>query len=249
MADLLTHRDGMRENVPWWLRGSVAGRILYAVGAVLDVLADMAVAAIQVRFLAPADEAALQASGRERRIQRGRAETAINYARRLILWLDAHRERGGPYGLLAQFFAFWVGPGMFLTALVYASGRRFQMALDGTVTRDDAGWTPAGSSGDWARWWLYCQWPTEIGDDGLWSSGGTWEDGGLWDIDGNDLDVNTVEDLRLVPREWNAAHCKGYIVLMSASAELWDYPSGVWDDPGTWGYGTAGELLTIDVDN
>lgn len=235
MAEIPTYRDTIRQIAPWWLRGTLGGRILYAIAITLDVLGDSIHYAIKARFLPESDEGALQASGRERRIQRGRHELSSTYIGRLITWLDSHRQRGGPYGLLAQLFAFWALPASFAINLVYHSGRMFSMAIDGTVTRSDIAWSPPGGGTDWARWWLIYDWPTEFDPDTAWDTSGDWDDGGLWDVDIASMDADTISDIKLVPREWNNAHCLGNVILLSPGAELWDFPAGDWDDPGVWG--------------
>lgn len=243
---LQTFRDTIRRISPWWLTGTLGGRLLYAIGLMLDVLGDMLNAAVRARFPNVADPSALVALGRERRIQRGRAELATTYAGRLITWLDSHRTRGGPYSLLAQLFAFWRVPVAFAITLVYASGRYFAMSFGGIVTRGDAVITVGDAIADWARWELIFFWPYAITLDGTWGSGGTWDDGGIWDIDPSSLDAAAADDVRLVPREWNAAHCKGAIVLLAPGAELWDTPPGLWSDAGVWGDGTG--VVRLDPD-
>jgi hypothetical protein len=175
--------------------------------------------------------------GRERRIRRGRIETHEVYATRLRRWLDDHRRRGGPYALLAQLHAHFA-PDNFPIALVYRNGRRFAMKADGTVTRDVIAWEPDHEPAKWARWWLIYQWPEELLDDGHWGDPGTWGDGGVW---GSSLSPQQVTDLRLVPKEWNAAHCFGRLILVEGG-ELWGFPSGTWGDPGTWGGGSSVQL-------
>ena len=63
--------------------------------------------------------------------------------------------------------------------------------------------------------------------------GRTWGDGQVW---GSSLTPAEVTDLRLVPREWNAAHCFGEIVLLTDDVQLWGYPQSEWGEPGAeWG--------------
>jgi hypothetical protein len=85
---------------------------------------------------------------------------------------------------------------------------------------------------EWSRWTLYYYWPDDVDDDDLWSASGTWGDGGVWN---SDLTPQEVIDLRLIPKEWNAAHCFGSITLLTPSIELRDYPpGGAWADAGAW---------------
>lgn len=208
---LRTFRDAIREISPWWLRGPIGGGVLYAIAAQLDALTDGLRAGIKVRFPGLYSMESLPLIGRERRIRRGRFEGEAKYAGRLIPWLDHHRRRGGPYAMLAQLFAHYA-PSNFEIELRYASGRRYEMDTSGTVLRGDIVWTPPGSSAQWARWWLIYQWPDVISDDGIWSDPGTWNDGGVWDCD---LPAAEVRDIRMIPREWNAAHAIGRVTLES----------------------------------
>lgn len=207
---LRTFRDTIREISPVWLRGPIGGGILYAIAAQLDALTDGLRAGVKMRFPGLYSNESLPIIGRERRIRRGRFETDLTYASRLIPWLDHHRRRGGPYAMLSQLFAHYA-PSNFAIELRYASGRRFQMDTAGAVVRGDIVWTPPGVGG-WARWWLIYQWPNVINDDGVWGDPGTWGDGGVW---GCDLPSAEVRDIRLVPREWNAAHSIGRVTLVS----------------------------------
>jgi hypothetical protein len=204
--DLLTYRDQLRMRMPWWLRGWLGGRLIYAIGIQLDVLADMAVNAVGLRFPRAAQPDALAGIGQDRKIPRGRSEPAATYAARLRRWLDDHRTRGGPYAMLAQLHAFW-GADPFQIWLYYASGKGFAMSTAGVITNS----ANSPVVGDWARWWLYFEWPDAVASDGLWSDPGTWSDGGVWD---SGLTPNEVEDIRNVPREWNAAHATGTIILI-----------------------------------
>lgn len=232
-TELRTFRDTLRDLSPVWLRGKVAGGVLYAIGAVVDALGDALVGGVKARFPGLYGYESLGIIGRERRIRRGRAETDEVYASRLLPWLDHHRRRGGPYAMLAQLHAHYATH-PFRIDLVYANGRRFSMAADGTITRDDIGDIKLSK---WAYWTLYYFWPDPVHTDGVWSDPGTWDDGGVWD---SDLSIPDVTDLRLIPREWNAAHPFGNVVLLTADIELWDYPTGTWDEPGgVWMADTA----------
>lgn len=205
-----TFRDAAREITPWWLRGPRIGSVLYAMGSVADTLADALRAGVKSRFPGLYSGETLPLIGRERRIRRGRNESDETYASRLLPWLDHHRLRGGPYAMLEQLHAFYA-PFNFPVELRYASGRRYTLSsFDGTISRDDVIWTPPGDPAQWARWWLIFDWPGDIGDDGLWSDPGTWDDGGVWDCS---LSASEVRDIRLIPREWNAAHALGFVTI------------------------------------
>lgn len=242
MADdtspIVSFRTQLTNVMPWWLRGWLGGRLLYAIGIHIDLLADMAADAVGLRFPRSAQPDALSPLGQDRRIPRGRAEPASTYIVRLRRWLDDHRTRGGPYAMLAQLHAFWaVTP--FAITLIYALGKSFGMTTDGTITE---GTVTAG--GPWARWWLLFAWPNGVLNDSAWNSGGTWSDGGVWD---SNLSGDDVADIRCVPTAWNAAHCRGRVVVMSpGGTELWDFPAGLWSDAGVWG--TGEDIAFIDIE-
>lgn len=237
-ATTTTFRDTIRDKLsPPWLRGTIGEKVMYALAAQADALGDAVSAAVKSRFPNVYSGESLQYIGRDRKISRGRVETDVVYASRLTRWLDDHSTRGGPYALLAQVYAYYA-PAAFAVDLVYFSGRRFQMDAAGAVsTRDDYSWTPDSDATRWARWWLFYRWPTSLTDDGTWASAGAWSDGGVWE---SNLTEQDVADARLVPREWNAAHANGKVVLLYGDLELWDYPAGTWGDGGTWtAYGPA----------
>lgn len=223
-----TYRDILLAKVPQWLSRGVGGKFLYTMGLHMDALGDALAAAVKLRFPGLYTTETLPLSGQDRRIRRGRTETDEVYATRLIRWLDDHLTRGGPYAMLAQLHAHYA-PTNFPIHLVYRSGRRFIMDASGAVTRDFA-WQSQAE--DWAQWQLFFFNGSTYTSDGLWSDPGTWSDGGVWD---STVPYEEVVDFRLVPREWNAAHCKGQIVLINGAVELWDYPQGLWSDPGVWG--------------
>jgi hypothetical protein len=233
-------RDAIRELSPWWLRQGIALRFLYTIGLHLDTLVRMAQEAVRRRFPGLDSDDSIPLIGRERRITRGRAEPTAIYASRLARWLTDHRLRGGPYAMLAQLYAhFAAAP--FAIELRYYSGRRFEMDTAGAIVRGDVAWLPDARSDNPCRWWLFYDWPTVVFDDGGWGDVGTWGDGGTW---GTNLSVEEVEDIRIVPRQWNAGHItKGRIVLSEGSTELWGAP-GDWGDPGWWG---AENYAAIDV--
>lgn len=226
MPELQTFRDTIRKLSPPWLRRGINEKILYTLGTHIDAMGDAVTAAIKVRFPGLYSDESLPLIGNERRIRRGRLEPAANYAVRLRRWLSDHQRRGGPYALLAQLFAYY-SPSNFEIQLIYNSGRRFTMDTSGNVVRDDIVWTPDSLAGThWARWWLF-YFTDQFGSP----------------------TAEEIEDLKLVPREWNNAHCLGYIVLFPSDVELWDFPlDHVWDESGTWDT-PAGTGISIPVDD
>lgn len=217
---ILTYRDLIRRKSPTWLQRGLAERIMYACGVLVDLGADAVVASVKIRFPGLYSDESLPLIGRERRIRRGRHETNQTYAARLTRWFIDHRRRGGPYALLSQVFAHYA-PNNFSIELIYRTGRRYRMSATGEVVRDDTDFASSGATAEpdneplrWARWWLVFHWPGAIADPGVWDEPGVaWDDPTtLWDYV---ITPDEVEDLRLTPREWNAAHALGHVVLVS----------------------------------
>jgi hypothetical protein len=185
---------------PPWLRRAIGGPFMRALGGVFDNLLDRTTQSVLARF--PGSYAdVLPHLGRDRKIRRGPGESDDTYASRLRRWIIDHKTRGGPYALLAQLYAFFaVDPTT--TALVYTSGSRYQMDLDGVITRDVIGWTGGGDPEKWAQAWLF------------------------FDADGcpcvNDLEV---AQYLQIPRDWNAGHMLPIeVVILWEGASLIGYP-------------------------
>lgn len=210
-----TFRDAARLLSPRWLKHGTAEKILYSLALHFDAIVDWMAQAVRRRFPLLDSDDSLGRIGRDRRIARGRAETSATYAVRLLRWLDDHRHRGGPYALLAQLHAHYAAA-PFLITLEYPSGLKFAMATDGSVTWDFSGTWPPGTPG-WSQWLLTYQWPDDLPPPTTWGSGDTWGDGILW---GSGLSPDDVADLRLIPQEWNAAHCRGKLWLVDPLAHV-----------------------------
>jgi hypothetical protein len=222
-----THRDQIRRISPPWLKIGNAEKYLYTLGVHLDALGDALVAGVKSRLPGLYSFEALPYIARERRLVRGRNESDEGFANRLRLWLLDHRRRGNPYALLSQLYTYYA-PDNFVIDLVYANGRRYSMDVDGAVTRDYIPWSPDGNAAKWARWWLFYntdQWAVTPPTD------------------------TEIDELRLIPRAWNATHPLGYIVLFPSGAELWNYPPGhTWNESGVWNT-SGGEVRFITVDD
>lgn len=222
----LTFRDMIRKISPPWLQRGRAERFLYALGVQIDAFGDALTAGVKSRFPLYYSNDSLAMIGRERRISRGLSEPEATYGKRLQRWLDDHRGRGGPYALLAQLHAYFA-PNNFAIDLIYRNGRRFRMSADGTITRDTVqNFTPDANPAQWARYWLFF----------------------YTDAYPAPISTSTRADLRLVPHEWNAAHCLGTIVIFPTGSEMWNFPlDHAWNEPGTWN--TGGSVDTIPVDD
>jgi hypothetical protein len=235
MSTLETYRDEIRRRSPTWLQRGNAEKFLYALGLHVDIFGDALIAGLRHKFPGLYTFESLGMLGRERRISRGRTEPDASYAERLRRWLGDHQLRGGPYALLTQLHHYFA-PVLFDIQLVYYSGRSFTRDadlfeasggdLDYSIQRTDVEWSPDDDTAKWARWWLFYY-------------ADTWEDTPPTDAE--------IEDLKLIPRQWNAAHPNGTIVLFPSTAELWGWPLGhTWGETGTWG--TSGTPIYIEVD-
>jgi hypothetical protein len=225
-----TFRDAIRTASPGWLRRTQAGGILYAIGLLFDGLADMTAAAIQHRYPGYYSYQTLPRLGRERKLTRGRYETDAAFAARLPGWLDAHKLRGGPGEMLRQLYAYWAGhpDAPFSAVLVNTHGLGFALDVAGNITWGLLTWslTPR-----FARWWLFLSGPytptIEDWGDGDWGGERTW---------GTDLTPDEVADVRAIPVEWNARHCRdAEIAFVDATHRLWGYPVDTWGGGGDWG--------------
>jgi hypothetical protein len=192
--------------VPPWLRRTVGGAIMKALGMCVDSLIDRAVAGVALRF-PNSDADALAIMGRERRIVRGPVESADAYALRVQGWLDAHQRRGGVYALLRQWHAYNVGDRRLIT-VVYQSGTTYRLYASGDILRANEAWDVPPDAG-WARAWClvsYASDPTPI---------------------------SAAQDAQImsVPRLWSAAHMAPLrVYVVWPGARLWGYPA----PPLTW---------------
>lgn len=233
-------RDLIKKTSPWWFRRGVAEKILYCFGLIFDALADLAIAALRCRY--PGDNVLFLAyHANERRLRQGKYETATDFAARLARFFQAHLDRGGPYAMLEQVYQYY-RPNNFDVYLYYESGSYFHMSTDGAITHTIL---PATGAENWAHWTLIFSWPVDIASDGIWSDPGTWDDGGVWDIALSSLTPTDVADLRLIPQEWNAAHCNGTLVLLGPTDALWNYPPEPWNAAGTWDDGSPPARVEI----
>lgn len=215
---IITHRSILRHSGPGWLRQGTNLSIMFGIGLIIDLIADMLVAAVRRRFTSDPIPDALGYIGQERGISRGPSEDAISYRVRLDNWLPAVRRKGHPLELLQQvrdYFAAW---GTFQIDLVYATGLRFIMDPAGAVTRDTVTWTPflAGR----CRWYIFLR-------------------------SADDLPV-TDYTLRSLLASWNAQHALGHAYVLHSGTHLWGEPGLTWGEPGlTWVDTAPRELLEI----
>lgn len=243
---MLNFRELIVTLVPPWLRRGNAAGLLYAIALHFDALVDLVTAAIKLRLPGVYSYETLPHLSRERRIRRGIGESDASLATRQANYLEAHKDRGGPYPMLEQVRAHYA-TAPFVVHLVYASGARFDMDAAGTVTRDAVSFVTGLGSEEWAHWWLVYEWPVEIASDGLWDDGAdSWDaPPGVWD---SALTVAEVTDFRLIPTEWNNAHCKGHLVVLAPGQALWDVPVESWGATvETWDGGSV-DPVTLEIE-
>jgi hypothetical protein len=226
---LLTFRDTIKSISPPWLQTGLAERILYSMAVQCDAFGDALVAGVKQRFPGLYSFDSLVLLGRERRIERGLVEGDAAYAERLTQWLVDHRRRGSGLALLKQLFLHYAPNNFTIDLLYYAGAVHFRMTADGVITRNLIDFHPDTNAAKWARWWLFY-------NTDRWA-----------DVPPTAAEL---QDLRLVPNAWNAAHCFGTIVLFPLLGELWDWPRGhTWDEPGTWDTSaSSGEVRFVDVE-
>lgn len=238
---MLNFRELVFTIIPTWLRRGIAARLMFTLALYLDVLIELTASAVRLRFPGAYGSEPLPYLGRERRIRQGLGETDAHWAVRLQGYLETHKDRGGPYPMLEQIWEHYryQPDGAFPVHLVYTSGARFDMGVDGVVTRHGFEGVGLGPE-EWAVWKLVYEWPTPIATDGTWDDPGTYDDNGVWD---SELTLDQVTDMRLIPTEWNNGYCFGQLVVLSPGQALWDVPVQLWDDGGTWDEDEADPVL------
>lgn len=208
----LNCRSTLLRILPKWLHNGNIGRVVYAIGLHLDALGDSCVAAVRKQAPEADSEDASALIQANRNIIRGREETWAGYCARVKTWRQAHRIRGGPYALLRQINAYWLGA--FAVELRYSGVDRtqFQMSPEGEIARLIGSYAPPTPG--WAQWLLIYYWPTAIPGPAAWGDAITWGEGAVW---GSGLTPTEVADLRRVPAQWGNAHTRGRLRLAYAA--------------------------------
>lgn len=241
----LFFETGILRVCPPWLRRTVGTAVMKSLGVQIDTEIDRDVDGVGLRFPNPNQPDALGFLGRERRILRGPAEPAANFAIRLRTWWDAHSTRGGPYALLGQMFPYLAGTIDAPVEVVGNSGIRHLVDANGVITRDSIDWNGDGNyPTKWARFWvminsatLTLPLVTESGEPVLTESGEQVLT--VSQITAANITDEQKEIVCAVPREWSAAHIdEVHVILLFDGGELWGYRTTT--DPasgttiGTW---------------
>jgi hypothetical protein len=231
-------RSMIRTISPPWLRHRYAYRLLFSLGLMFDGLIEGGFAGLRSRMpglslkaSGPADYQSLPLIGAEWGMSRGLIETDASYAERLRRRWRLAQGRGGPYEMLVQLAAFHSQ----ITAgiqILYRSGRRYSLASNGEVIREDLpGYAATADTapGSWARYMIL------ITSDWYYAQSAA-------------VQERALNDLRTLVGSVNAAHTVGnttVIVQRSSGAyDLWGalpLPPGSppdtrrWDSGSSWG--------------
>jgi hypothetical protein len=204
------------DMAPRWIRNGDGGKVLLALGAHVDRLADGIVYAAATQHPSQLGQN-LALIGQDRGISRGPQESAESYAQRLRSWRAEHSRRGTGYGMLNQ-IRIAMGNNIPFTTLTYRNGARWLLFPTGSIVRgsssDRANDGPATA---WARWWLT--------------------------VNGTNLDAGVVQTIKTITQEWNAAHCIGYCAILNGD-RLWDNPE-LWDSNRPWDSNNASNSWTV----
>lgn len=211
-------------TVPW-LQGHFGIRWLYMIGLVFDALSEATKLATKARFVETAPDDAIPRLARDAALEPGLDESLDTLRNRVGDAWEAWPTAGTEAGLLGQLRVWFPG-----TDIALISNREWSVAPPGrppspgkvAITGDD--W--------WSRMYVVIGPQTRWQDDGTWDDEGVWDDGGTWD---STAFLFEIEAAKRIVRDWKAGHeYVPAIFVLTADAELWDYPEGTWDDPGFW---------------
>lgn len=222
----------------WLTTDEDAGKIGFAIDALADGITEAMLEGLLVGLpqndptgetTAPDD--ALQAMGRDRRILRGMNETAQDYARRLIPWLDDHRARGTAYALMKQ-LAGYLGEG-FSFRTYDVRGNCYSRSTTGVETYDAAtSWDWDGNTDRWARFWVVIYpssaWVVSTLDYG--DTTPKWGGGAQWGVA---IPREQIAGCRSIISEWKPAGTRCVNIIVAFDPMSFD-PSSPEPD-GTWG--------------
>ncbi len=229
--------------------GGTAEAIQYAIGEVLDGVADWMIEGVEASMPGIGTTDALYLIGIDMTIDRYPGDTDQNYALRLQRAVDSHRVAGNGPELLRQLAAYFYPSTDTPVRLVSDSAVWHEIDLvTGVVTKTVVGdnWTWDAFEGiRWWRGWVIID--SSVGpwqNDGIWDDPGEWDDGGTWD---STATLEEISVLRRIVDRWKPANviAKRIIVCFDSNDfERTDAsppnPNGSGDDP-TWqlGYDAA----------
>lgn len=219
----------------WLVNDGADGELVgYSLGLMIDVFAERTRLGLLARMPETAPSDALPRMGRDRRVLRGRNESASSYAQRLLRWLDDRRTQGNAFALMDR-LADYLGP-VPSYRIVDARGNWYGRAANGTKSflLDQANWNWDGvDPARWCRFWVI------IYPNGLWSqdtewgavSGPSWGSGsGSW---GSTATPDEVQTVRRIVRDWKRAGSRCVNVIVAFDPASFDPTSP--EPDGTWG--------------
>jgi hypothetical protein len=224
--------------MPPWLRRTRGGKLLHALGIVLDALADRTADAMAARLPSADLPDALPYIGRDRRIVRGLNEPAEVYAPRLRRWWTDHKTRGGPIAMLRQLEAYYATAPRQID-LVYETGTRYTLTLDldptdptgkrHVITKDGIEWREGNDQLQWAQAWIFVRYTSTPY-----------------------VSYDEAQSVIAIVRDWAPAHVTRMRIFgIFPGGDLWGYPEGeLWgdDDDLYWGAPTAIDFYGVEPD-
>jgi hypothetical protein len=177
-----------------------------------DALKEGALRAIAARFPSKAPPDALPELGRDRLMERGRAESEAAYRTRLRQAHAFARLRGTAYGITHS-IALSLGLGD--SQVRHVSWKEWES--------DDAD--------KWGLFWVVIYPPHGFHSSGEWGGAGLLWGAGFWGSDASEADVATMR-ARIADMKRSSAKLVAVIVLLSG--QIWD-PTGSWSNSSSWG--------------
>lgn len=212
-------RDSMLAISPPFLteEGGTGEALSYAIGTVLDGVAEWSIEAVLASMPGYGTTDALYLIGKDMQIDRGPTETDDHYIARLQGAIDSHRVRGSPVELLKQLAA-WFSPSVATPIrLVSNNGVWHEIDLNTLVVTktvvSPSNWEwDAFASARWWRGWVIIDASAAPWTRDLWDLVGTWGDGGTW---GSDASVDQVKQIQRWVEKWKPGHiaCMNIIVV------------------------------------
>lgn len=225
--------------VPSWLSEGDGGKVLFVLGAMLDVSLQRIRDSLEARMPGRAGASAQALIGADRGLPRGRAESNLAYAERLRRWRwpRGHRVRGGAPAWLEQLAAYWGGV---VGYSVDVAGNRYDIAADGAVTATHGtSWQwDAGATLGRARFWTVLDMRdrfTAHPTDWDLAYGATWDpdsDYTIGQLGAVPADALALRRLLTGDHSWKPAGSRGeWLVMLIGAADV--TPDAAW---ARWSY-------------
>ena len=217
-----------RKQLPVWIADDQGQAFEATFGQAKDTELGLLKEAVKARWPTVGPDDALYFQGRDRDILQAPVETSAEYRLRLSAAPDLWNPWGGtPKGLEDRFNPYGLPSG---TAVV--SLDNWQITTDGNSDWFSRVFILVDSNvGTGAHWFT----------DGLWNDPGNWDDLGVWD---SSATVADLDYLRKSIRAWKSAQSYpvwiAVLLIGGDNDGFWDFPAGLWGDPGDWTDSTLG---------